>query len=115
MEVLSTEHYAVHGFDYAGSDPYYTDASPAGMSVDLRAVTEFGGVPYEFWVNNNEREDFRNHSLSVFVLVPDSGGTADERRAQTREWYMSMGLYSDAAADKSALEAACAKGGCAGE
>ena len=103
------EHYAVHGFDYAGSDPYYTDAFPAGMSVDLRAVTELGGVPYEFWVNNNERVDFRNHSLSVFVLMLDSGGTADERRAQTREWYMSMGLYSDAAADKSALEAACAK------
>ena len=103
------EHYAVHGFDYAGSDPYYTDAFPAGMSVDLRAVTELGGVPYEFWLNNNEREDFRNHSLSVFVLMPDSGSTAEERRAQTREWYMSMGLYSDAAADKSALEAACAK------
>lgn len=103
------EHYAVHGFDYAGSDQYYTDAFPAGMSVDLRAVTELGGVPYEFWVNNNEQEDFRNHSLSVFVLTPDSGGTAEERRAQTREWYMSMGLYSDAAADKSALEAACAK------
>ena len=103
------EHYAVHGFDYAGSDPYYTDAFPAGMSVDLRAVTELGGVPYEFWLNNNEREDFRNHSLSVFVLMPDSGGTADERRAQTREWYMSMGLYSDAAADESALDAACAR------
>ena len=103
------EHYAVHGFDYAGSDPYYTDAFPAGMSVDLRAVTELGGVPYEFWLNNNEQEDFRNHSLSVFVLVPDPGGAAEERRVQTREWYMSMGLYSDAAADKSALEAACAK------
>ena len=103
------EHYAVHGFDYAGNDPYYTDAFPAGMSVDLRAVTEFGGVPYEFWVNNNERVDFRNHSLSVFALVPDFGGTAEERQVQTREWYMSMGLYSDAAADKSALEAACAK------
>lgn len=103
------EHYAVHGYDYAGSDPYYTDAFPAGMSVDLRAVTESGGVPYELWVNNNERDDFRNHSLSVFVLVPDFGGTAEERQAQTREWYMSMGLYSDAAADKSTLDAACAK------
>ena len=103
------EHYAVHGYDYAGSDPYYADAFPEGMSVDLRAVTELGGVPYEFWVNNNEREDFCNHSLSVFVLVPDFGGTAEERQAQTREWYMSMGLYSDAAADKSTLDAACAK------
>ena len=55
------------------------------MSVDLRAVTELGGVPYEFWVNNNEREDFRNHSLSVFVLMPDSGGTVEERKARTRE------------------------------
>ncbi|MEI3085512.1 MAG: hypothetical protein V8S87_05615 [Oscillospiraceae bacterium] len=35
------------GFDYAGSDRYYTDAFQAGMSVDLHAVTEFGGVPYE--------------------------------------------------------------------
>lgn len=103
------EHYAVHGFDYAGSDPYYTDAFPAGMSVDLRAVTELGGVPYEFWVNNNEREDFRNHSLSVFVLTPDSGGTAEERQVRTREWYMSMGLYSDEAANESTLDAACAK------
>ena len=101
------EHYAVHGFDYAGSDQYYTDTFPAGMSVDLRAVTELGGVPYEFWVNNNEREDFRNHSLSVFVLMPDSGGTADERQAQKREWYMSMGLYSAEAAEGSALDAAC--------
>ena len=103
------EHYAVHGFDYAGSDPYYTDAFPAGMSVDLRAVTELGGVPYEFWVNNNEREDFCSHSLSVFALAPDFVGTAEERQVQTREWYMSMGLYSDAAADESALDAACAK------
>ena len=103
------EHYAVHGFDYAGNDPYYTDAFPVGMSVDLRAVTELGGVPYEFWGNSNEREDFRNHSLSVFVLMPDSGGTAEERQVQTREWYMSMGLYSDAAADESALDAACAR------
>ncbi len=56
--------------------------SPAGMSVDLRAVTELGGVPYEFWLNNNEREDFRNHSLSVFVLMPDSGALpmSGERR-----------------------------------
>ena len=103
------EHYAVHGFDYAGSDQYCTDAFPAGISVDLRAVTKLGGVPYEFWVNNNEREDFRSHSLSVFVLMPDSGGTAEERQARTREWYMSMGLYSDSAADESALDAACAK------
>ena len=103
------EHYAVHGFDYAGSDQYYTDTFPAGISVDLRAVTELGGVPYEFWVNNNEREDFCSHSLSVFVLTPDFGGTAEERQAQTREWYMGMGLYSNAAANKSALDAACAQ------
>lgn len=103
------EHYAVHGFDYAGSDQYYTDTFPAGMSVDLRAVTELGGVPYEFWANNNERVDFRNHSLSVFVLMPDSGGTAEERKVQKREWYMSMGLYSDTAADESALDSACAQ------
>ena len=106
------EHYAVHGFDYAGSDQYYTDTFPAGMSVDLRAVTEVSGVPYEFWVNNNEREDFRNHSLSVFALMPEellSGCSAEERQVRTREWYISMGLYSAAAADESALDAACAR------
>ena len=103
------EHYAVHGFDYAGSDQYYTDAFPAGMSVGLRAVTELGGVPFEFWVNNNEREDFCSHSLLVFVLTPDLGGTAEERQVRTREWYMSMGLYSDEAANESTLDAACAK------
>lgn len=33
------EHYSVHGHDYAGTDPSYTDDIPAGVSVDLRAVT----------------------------------------------------------------------------
>ena len=106
------EHYAVHGFDYTGSDQYYTDAFPAGMSVDLRAVTEVSGVPYEFWVNNNEQKDFRNHSLSVFTLMPEellSGCSSEERQVRTREWYISMGLYSAAAADESALDAACAR------
>lgn len=47
------EHYSVHGHDYAGTDPSYTDDIPAGVSVDLRAVATVGGVPYELWVSNN--------------------------------------------------------------
>ena len=53
-----SEHYAIHGFDYAGTDSFYTDQIPVGISVDLRAVTMVDGIPYEFWVNNNERSGF---------------------------------------------------------
>ena len=64
-------------YDYAGTDTAYTDNIPAGLSVDLRAVTNVNGVPYEFWVNNNEGTDFVNHSLSIFALTANelpSGG-----------------------------------------
>lgn len=104
------EHYSVHGHDYAGTDPSYTDDIPAGVSVDLRAVTTVDGVPYELWVNNNERADFRNHSLSIFSLVPDElldSCSGDERTAREREWLAGLGLLSAAPADEAELDAAC--------
>lgn len=104
------EHYSVHGHDYAGTDPSYTDDIPAGVSVDLRAVTTVDGVPYELWVNNNERTDFRNHSLSIFALIPDEllgGCSGDERTARESEWLAGMGLLSVAPAGEAELDAAC--------
>lgn len=105
------EHYAIHGFDYAGIDSSYTDNIPKGISVDLRAVTTVDGIPYEFWVNNNERADFRNHSLAIFVLTPDelfAGDLSDEaREARQREWYSSTGIFSSAPATDAEMTAAC--------
>ena len=107
------EHYAIHGHDYAGTDPFYTDNIPSGISVDLRAVTAVNGIPYEFWVNNNEQLGFRNHSLSIFVQTPDelfSGGLSDEvRQSRQREWNTRMGIYSSAPATDEELIAACGR------
>ena len=105
------EHYTIHGFDYAGTDPSYTDEIPNGLSVTLRATTTVNEIPYEFWVNNNESADFRNHSLSVFVLEPGflfAGDVSEEvREARWREWNMRTGLYSPAPATEEELDAAC--------
>ena len=105
------EHYAIHGHDYAGTDPFYTDNIPSGVSVDLRAVTTVDGIPYEFWVNNNEQSGFRNHSLLIFVQTPDglfAGDLNDEvRQLRQREWNTSMGIYSSAPATDEELSAAC--------
>ena len=106
-----SEHYAIHGFDYAGTDSFYTDQIPVGISVDLRAVTMVDGIPYEFWVNNNERSGFRNHNLVIFVLTPDelfAGDLTDEvRQARQREWNSSVGIYSSAPATEEELAVAC--------
>lgn len=103
------EHYAFH--DYEGSDPSYTNSIPTGISVDLRAVTTVDGTPYELWINNNEDADFRNHSLSVFVLTPDgllSGGISyEEREDRLKEWNLQMGLCSSLPASETELTAAC--------
>lgn len=105
------EPYAIHGFDYAGTDPSYTDEIPKGLSVTLRATTTVNGIPYEFWINNNESVDFRNHSLTVFVLEPDflfAGDVSDEvREGRWREWNTRTGIYSPAPATEEELDAAC--------
>lgn len=105
------EHYAIHGYDYAGRDASYTDKIPAGISVDMRAVTIVDGIPYELWVNNNERADFRNHSLSIFVLEPDElftgGQSYDETEALRQNWNKSIGAYSSAPATDDELASAC--------
>lgn len=100
-------------YDYAGTDTAYTDNIPAGLSVDLRAVTNVNGVPYEFWVNNNEGTDFVNHSLLIFALtsdeLPSGGADEQERQARKQEWLLGMGLYSDSPAGEAELDAACAR------
>ena len=105
------EHYAIHGHDYAGRDASYTDIIPTGISVDLRAVTKVDGIPYELWVNNNERAGFRNHSLSIFVLEPDElfagGQSYDETEANRRNWNKSIGAYSSAPATDGEIASAC--------
>ena len=102
-------HYVFH--DYAGTDTAYTDDIPAGLSVDLCAVTNVNGVPYKFWVNNNESADFVNHSLTIFALttdeLPSGGADREERQARKREWLIGMGLYSDGPAGEEALDTAC--------
>lgn len=107
------EHYTLHGFDYAGTDPAYTDEIPHGISVALRATTTVNGIPYEFWVHNNESADFRDHSLAVFVLEPDglfAGAASDEyREMRQREWNTGIGLYSPAPATEEELNAACTR------
>ena len=110
-EFWPAEHYSLHGFDYAGTDPSYTDLIPEGISADLRAVTTVDGIPYEFWVNNNEKTGFRNHSLAIYVLTPDAllagNSSEEEQTAREREWLMSAGLFSPAPATENELAAAC--------
>lgn len=105
------EHYAIHGHDYAGRDASYTDIIPTGISADLRAVTKVDGIPYELWVNNNERADFRNHSLSIFVLEPDElfagEQSYDEIEGNRRNWNRSIGAYSSAPATDGEIASAC--------
>lgn len=104
------EHYTAYGHDYAGSDASYTDEFPFGLSVDLRARATVDGIPYVFWASNYEREDFRNHSLSIFIDEPQalfSGELSEEEKnARRAEWNTAVGRYSPAPATAQELEAA---------
>mgnify|MGYP004727197219 CR=1 FL=1 len=98
------EHYVFH--DYSGTDTSYGDDIPFGVSADLRAVTVRGGVAYELWANNNERADFQNHSLSIFLETPKelyANVSEEERQTREREWLVSVGLFSAESADENAL------------
>ena len=56
----------------------------------------------------------RNHSLSIFSLVPDElldSCSGDERTARKREWLAGLGLLSAAPADEAELDAACERAG----
>lgn len=86
------EHYIFHN---SADTPYDGDV-PYGVCGNLRAVASVGGVTYELWASNNVREDFQNHSISVFVLMQD-GASAEE---------MYTGLFASAPADKAELAAA---------
>ena len=78
------------------ADTPYGGNVPYGVCGNLRAVASASGVTYELWASNNVREDFQNHSISVFVLTQD-GASAEE---------MYTGLFASAPADEAELAAA---------
>lgn len=108
-----SEHYAIHGYDYTGADPSYTEDIPFGLAADLRAETTVGEIPYQFWVNNNESSNFRNHSLTVFIDEPEAlfAQEAQETEARLREWYETLGLRSGQPATEQELEMVLEKAG----
>lgn len=107
------EHYAIHGYDYAGTDPSYTEDIPFGLAADLRAETTVGKIPYQFWVDNNESTNFRNHSLTVFIDEPEElyAREAEETEARLREWYETLGLRFNQPATEQEQEAVLEKAG----
>lgn len=100
-----SEHY--FSYDYAGTDSSYTDDIPYGLAVELNATAEVNGIPYRLSVNNNETDQFRNHSLSIFVNEPE--GLGGRGSAAWLEWYKSMALFSDRPATEQELEGAALK------
>lgn len=78
------------------ADTPYGGNVPYGVCGNLRAVASVGGVTYELWASNNVRENFQNHSISVFVLTQD-GASAEE---------MYTGLFAAAPAEEAELAAA---------
>lgn len=95
------EHYAFH--DYAGTDPSYTDDIPYGVQADLRATATVDGIPYQLWASNVEREDFCNHSVSIFLNTPQ--GMADPNSEQYKSWVEGLGICTQEAATEQELDA----------
>lgn len=59
-----------YSFDGAGAyadEPSYYEDIPYGQGYELQAVAEIDGLRYHIWFNNREADDFRNHSVSVFI------------------------------------------------
>jgi len=64
-----------YSFDGAGAyadEPSYYEDIPYGQGYELQAVAEVDGLRYHIWFNNREADDFRNHSVSVFI--EETGG-----------------------------------------
>ena len=89
--------YSIDGTGAYGDATGFYDEIPYGESYDLQANAEMDGIPYIFWVNNREADDFRNHSFSVFV---DLGNVTPEVE---NEYKRSVGLYSDTPATSEQL------------
>ena len=64
-----------YSFDGAGAnadEPSYYEDIPYGQGYELQAVAEMDSLRYHIWFNNREADDFRNHSVSVFI--EETGG-----------------------------------------
>ena len=82
-----------YSFDGAGAyadEPSYYEDIPYGQGYELQAVAEIDGLRYHIWFNNREADDFRNHSVSVFI--EETGGPD-----VMNEYKRSVGLLSEEA------------------
>ena len=103
-----------YSFDGAGAyadEPSYYEDIPYGQGYELQAVAELDGLRYHIWFNNREADDFRNHSVSVFI--EETGGPDI-----MNEYKRTVGLLNEtpptagqiAEAERKAREMLCAMG-----
>lgn len=103
-----------YSFDGAGAyadEPSYYEDIPFGQGYELQAVAELDGLRYHIWFHNRDADDFRNHSVSVFI---EETGAPDVMN----EYKRSVGLLSEtpptagqiAEAERKAREMLCAMG-----
>lgn len=80
-----------YSFDGAGAyadEPSYYEDIPYGQGYELQAVAELDGLRYHIWFHNREADDFRNHSVSVFIEETDGPDVMNEYKR-------SVGLLSE--------------------
>lgn len=91
-----------YSFDGAGAnadEPSYYEDIPYGQGYELQAVAEMDSLRYHIWFNNREADDFRNHSVSVFI--EETGGPDI-----MNEYKRSVGLLSEEAPTAEQIAAA---------
>lgn len=91
-----------YSFDGAGAyadEPSYYEDIPYGQGYELQAVAEMDSIRYHIWFNNREADDFRNHSVSVFI--EETGGPDI-----MNEYKRSVGLLSEEAPTAEQIAAA---------
>ena len=91
-----------YSFDGAGAyadEPSYYEDIPYGQGYELQAVAELDGLRYHIWFHNREADDFRNHSVSVFI--EETGGPDI-----MNEYKRSVGLLSEEAPTAEQIAAA---------
>lgn len=59
--------YSMDGAGAYTDEPSYYEDIPYGQGYELQAVAELDGLRYHIWFNNRDADDFRNHSVSVFI------------------------------------------------
>ena len=91
-----------YSFDGAGAyadEPSYYEDIPYGQGYELQAVAELDGLRYHIWFHNREADDFRNHSVSVFIEETDGPDVMNEYKR-------SVGLLSEEAPTAEQISAA---------